>query len=155
MSVTFQSFSLLNPNPSCGLKKPAQLALCSSPSSSLRFDQLTGARGFGALTKGLAVLLFHCTDGACGLDQLSFCCFTRGIDKFNLSIQRLGWRMKSEDSKEYISTAAKNSPEPEKEIVETINSSADDLNDVSKVLDFHVGIPYGPIISQLVPTKIR
>lgn len=49
----------------------------------------------------------------------------------------------SEEGKEYISKAAENSPEPVKEIVETYNSSAHDLSDVSKVRDFHVGIPYG------------
>lgn len=49
----------------------------------------------------------------------------------------------SVEGKEYISTAAKNSPEPVKEIVETFNSSTDDLNDVTKIRDFHVGIPYG------------
>lgn len=49
----------------------------------------------------------------------------------------------SEEGKEYLSTAAKNSPEAVKEIVETFHSSADDLNDVTKIRDFHVGIPYG------------
>ncbi|XP_068341110.1 protein FATTY ACID EXPORT 3, chloroplastic [Pyrus communis] len=53
----------------------------------------------------------------------------------------------SEEGKEYISKAAKNSPEPVKEIVETYNSSADDLRDVSQVRDFHVGIPYGLLLS--------
>ncbi|CAN6715387.1 unnamed protein product [Malus baccata var. baccata] len=53
----------------------------------------------------------------------------------------------SEEGKEYISKAAKNSPEPVKEIVETYNSSADDLSDVSQVRDFHVGIPYGLLLS--------
>ncbi|PRQ42694.1 putative TMEM14 family protein [Rosa chinensis] len=53
----------------------------------------------------------------------------------------------SVEGKEYISTAAKNSPEPVKEIVETFNSSTDDLNDVTKIRDFHVGIPYGLVLS--------
>ncbi|PQP98509.1 protein FATTY ACID EXPORT 3 chloroplastic isoform X2 [Prunus yedoensis var. nudiflora] len=92
MSVTLQSFSLLNPNPSCGLKKPAPLALCSSFVFSA-VGQLTGARGYGALLssrKGLAVLIFHCTDGACGLDQLSLPLLHRR----NRSIQRLRRRKK-------------------------------------------------------------
>ncbi|XVE84330.1 hypothetical protein DITRI_Ditri17bG0003900 [Diplodiscus trichospermus] len=55
----------------------------------------------------------------------------------------------SEEGKVYISTAAENSPPEVKEIVETFSSSADDFNDVSKVLDFHVGIPYGITLSVL------
>ncbi|MBA0681247.1 hypothetical protein Goari_023065 [Gossypium aridum] len=53
----------------------------------------------------------------------------------------------SEEGKEYLSTAAENSPPEVKEIVETFSSSAEDFNDVSKVHDFHVGIPYGFILS--------
>ncbi|MCE3051172.1 hypothetical protein HAX54_049038 [Datura stramonium] len=53
----------------------------------------------------------------------------------------------SEESKEYLTTAAENSPEPVKGIVETFVSSADELNDVSKVRDFYVGIPYGTLLS--------
>ncbi|XP_004302570.1 PREDICTED: uncharacterized protein LOC101315446 isoform X1 [Fragaria vesca subsp. vesca] len=53
----------------------------------------------------------------------------------------------SEEGKEFISTAAKNSPEPVKEIVETFQTSSDDLNDVTKIRDFHVGIPYGLVLS--------
>ncbi|XP_055812768.1 protein FATTY ACID EXPORT 3, chloroplastic isoform X2 [Solanum dulcamara] len=53
----------------------------------------------------------------------------------------------SEESKEYLSTAAENSPEPVKDIVETFVSSADELNDLSKVRDFYVGIPYGTLLS--------
>ncbi|EOY04450.1 Transmembrane proteins 14C, putative [Theobroma cacao] len=53
----------------------------------------------------------------------------------------------SEEGKVYLSTAAERSPEEVKEIVETYSSTADDLNDVSKILDFHVGIPYGFILS--------
>lgn len=53
----------------------------------------------------------------------------------------------SEEGKVYLSTAAENSPPQVKEIVGTYYSSADDFNDISKVLDFHVGIPYGTILS--------
>ncbi|XVF84158.1 hypothetical protein PTKIN_Ptkin17bG0003200 [Pterospermum kingtungense] len=53
----------------------------------------------------------------------------------------------SEEGKVYLSTATENSPPELKEIVETYSSSADDFNDVAKVLDFHVGIPYGLILS--------
>lgn len=49
----------------------------------------------------------------------------------------------AEESKEYLATAAENSPEPLKDIVETFATSTDELNDVSKVRDFYVGIPYG------------
>ncbi|XP_039045450.1 protein FATTY ACID EXPORT 3, chloroplastic-like [Hibiscus syriacus] len=50
--------------------------------------------------------------------------------------------------KVYLSTAAENSSPEIKEIVETFSSySADDFNDISKILDFHVGIPYGIILS--------
>ncbi|KAK8519380.1 hypothetical protein V6N12_025419 [Hibiscus sabdariffa] len=53
-----------------------------------------------------------------------------------------------EEGKVYLSTAAANSPPQLKEMVETFSSySANDFNDVSKVLDFHVGIPYGIILS--------
>ncbi|KAH1047363.1 hypothetical protein J1N35_038147 [Gossypium stocksii] len=53
----------------------------------------------------------------------------------------------SEEAKVYLSTAAENSPPQVKEIVGTYYSSADDFNDISKILDFHVGIPYGTILS--------
>ncbi|GFP87411.1 hypothetical protein PHJA_000884800 [Phtheirospermum japonicum] len=53
----------------------------------------------------------------------------------------------AEESKEYLATAAENSPEPVKDIVETFASSTDELNDVSKVRDFYVGIPYGGLLS--------
>ncbi|KAM3382498.1 protein FATTY ACID EXPORT 3, chloroplastic [Capsicum galapagoense] len=53
----------------------------------------------------------------------------------------------SEESKEYLTAAADNSPEPVKDIVETFASSADELNDMSKVRDFYVGIPYGTFLS--------
>ncbi|KAK9734156.1 hypothetical protein RND81_04G118900 [Saponaria officinalis] len=51
-----------------------------------------------------------------------------------------------EDSRQYLNVAAENSPEPVKDVVETF-ASADDLNDVSQVRDFYVGIPYGTILS--------
>lgn len=53
----------------------------------------------------------------------------------------------SEEGKVYLSAAAENSPEPVKDIVETFASSTDDLKDVSKVLDFYVGIPYGGLLT--------
>ncbi|KAH6788141.1 Transmembrane proteins 14C [Perilla frutescens var. hirtella] len=53
----------------------------------------------------------------------------------------------AEESKEYLATAAENSPEPVKDIVETFATSTDELNDVSKVRDFYVGIPYGAFLS--------
>ncbi|KAH9608321.1 hypothetical protein KSS87_022728 [Heliosperma pusillum] len=51
-----------------------------------------------------------------------------------------------EDSRQYLAVAAENSPEPVKDVVETF-ASAEDLDDVSKVQDFYVGIPYGTILS--------
>ncbi|KAL6574476.1 hypothetical protein OROMI_011761 [Orobanche minor] len=53
----------------------------------------------------------------------------------------------AEESKEYLATAAENSPEPVKDIVETFTSSTDEFKDVSKVRDFYVGIPYGALLS--------
>ncbi|XP_073144316.1 protein FATTY ACID EXPORT 3, chloroplastic [Henckelia pumila] len=53
----------------------------------------------------------------------------------------------TEESKEYFATAADNYPEPVKDIVDTFASSHDELNDVSKVRDFYVGIPYGAFLS--------
>nr|XP_043620558.1 protein FATTY ACID EXPORT 3, chloroplastic isoform X2 [Erigeron canadensis] len=52
-----------------------------------------------------------------------------------------------EEGKVYLSAAAENSPEPVKDIVETFASSTDDLKDVSQVLDFYVGIPYGGLLT--------
>ncbi|XP_074311923.1 protein FATTY ACID EXPORT 3, chloroplastic-like isoform X1 [Silene latifolia] len=51
-----------------------------------------------------------------------------------------------EDSRQYLTVAAENSPEPVKDVVETF-ASAEDLDDVSKLQDFYVGIPYGTILS--------
>ncbi|XP_041996505.1 protein FATTY ACID EXPORT 3, chloroplastic-like isoform X2 [Salvia splendens] len=53
----------------------------------------------------------------------------------------------AEESKEYLAAAAEKSPEPVKDIVETFSTSTDELNDVSKVRDFYVGIPYGALLS--------
>lgn len=53
----------------------------------------------------------------------------------------------SEEGKVYISTAAENSPEPVKEIVEIYTTSTDNLSEISRAHDFHVGIPYGLILS--------
>lgn len=53
----------------------------------------------------------------------------------------------SEEGQVYLSTAAENSPEPVKDIVETFATSKDDIKDVSKVPDFYLGIPYGAILS--------
>ncbi|KAJ4832562.1 hypothetical protein Tsubulata_000134 [Turnera subulata] len=53
----------------------------------------------------------------------------------------------SVDGKEYLSTAAENYPEPVKDIVESFSSSTDDVDEISKVRDFHVGIPYGFVLS--------
>ncbi|XP_044496551.1 protein FATTY ACID EXPORT 3, chloroplastic-like [Mangifera indica] len=52
----------------------------------------------------------------------------------------------SEEGKEYLTTAAEKSPEV-KEIVVTFTSSTDELKDVTKIRDFHVGIPYGLLLS--------
>lgn len=52
----------------------------------------------------------------------------------------------SEEGRQYLATAAENSPEPVKDVVETF-ASARDLDDVSKVRDFYIGIPYGAILS--------
>ena len=49
----------------------------------------------------------------------------------------------SEEGKVYISTAAENSPEPVKDIVETFNMPTEDLKEISRVHDFRIGIPYG------------
>ncbi|XP_071698294.1 LOW QUALITY PROTEIN: protein FATTY ACID EXPORT 3, chloroplastic-like [Rutidosis leptorrhynchoides] len=53
----------------------------------------------------------------------------------------------TEEGKVYVSAAAENSPEQVKDIVETFASSTDDVKDVSHVLDFYVGIPYGGLLT--------
>ncbi|RAL52018.1 unnamed protein product [Cuscuta campestris] len=50
-------------------------------------------------------------------------------------------------SKEYLTIAAEKSPESLKDVVETFASSTDELNDVSEIRDFHLGIPYGSLLS--------
>lgn len=51
----------------------------------------------------------------------------------------------SEEGKVYLTSAAKNSPEPVKEIVETYSSSTEnvDFHEIDSFRDFHLGIPYG------------
>ncbi|KAJ8511008.1 hypothetical protein OPV22_001442 [Ensete ventricosum] len=51
----------------------------------------------------------------------------------------------SEQGKEYLSTATKNSPDSVREIFETY-SSANELN-MSSIRDFYLGIPYGSFLS--------
>ncbi|KAB1224641.1 hypothetical protein CJ030_MR2G016977 [Morella rubra] len=53
----------------------------------------------------------------------------------------------SEEGKVYLSRAAENSPEPVKELVDTYTTSTDDLSEISRAHDFHVGIPYGLFLS--------
>ncbi|KAK3405015.1 hypothetical protein EUGRSUZ_K01286 [Eucalyptus grandis] len=53
----------------------------------------------------------------------------------------------SEEGQEYLSVAAEKTPEPVKEIVETFSTPTEDLNDISKVQDFYLGIPYGLILT--------
>ncbi|KAK9167911.1 hypothetical protein Syun_000051 [Stephania yunnanensis] len=48
--------------------------------------------------------------------------------------------------KEYVSLAAEKSPEVD-EIVKTFESSASDLKEPANFRDFHVGIPYGAVLS--------
>ncbi|CAI9768421.1 unnamed protein product [Fraxinus pennsylvanica] len=52
----------------------------------------------------------------------------------------------AEESKKYLATVAENSPEQVKDIVETFAYPGDELNDVSEVRDFYVGIPYGALL---------
>lgn len=49
----------------------------------------------------------------------------------------------AQDSQQYLAIAADNSPEPVKDIVETFATSADEFNQVSKLRDFYIGVPYG------------
>eukprot|EP00262_Sarcandra_glabra_P021472 TRINITY_DN9126_c1_g1_i1.p1 TRINITY_DN9126_c1_g1~~TRINITY_DN9126_c1_g1_i1.p1 ORF type:complete len:339 (+),score=59.24 TRINITY_DN9126_c1_g1_i1:118-1017(+) len=53
----------------------------------------------------------------------------------------------SEESNKYLSTAAKNSPESVRDIVDTFASSTDEMKDASKIRDFYLGIPYGAFLS--------
>ncbi|GAB4833127.1 hypothetical protein Ancab_031373 [Ancistrocladus abbreviatus] len=52
-----------------------------------------------------------------------------------------------EEGKQYLATVAENSPESVKDVIETFAYSTDDLNDISKVRDFYIGIPYGALLS--------
>ncbi|KAK9124749.1 hypothetical protein Sjap_014351 [Stephania japonica] len=52
----------------------------------------------------------------------------------------------SVQGKEYISLAAEKSPDVD-EIVKTFESSASDLKEPANFRDFHVGIPYGAVLS--------
>lgn len=58
--------------------------------------------------------------------------------------EELGTKAKvvGEEGREYILKAAEESPSDVKEIVEAF-ASTEDLKDVSRANDFHVGIPYG------------
>ncbi|XP_057477147.1 protein FATTY ACID EXPORT 3, chloroplastic-like isoform X2 [Actinidia eriantha] len=51
------------------------------------------------------------------------------------------------EGKEYLLTAAEKSPEPVKDIVDTFATSTDDVKEISEVLDFYLGIPYGILLS--------
>ncbi|CAH2058811.1 unnamed protein product [Thlaspi arvense] len=61
--------------------------------------------------------------------------------------EELGTKAKevSEEGREYILKAAEESPSDVKEIVEAF-ASTEDLQDVSRTQDFHVGIPYGLLL---------
>uniref|UniRef100_A0A1J3EXW5 Protein FATTY ACID EXPORT 3, chloroplastic n=1 Tax=Noccaea caerulescens TaxID=107243 RepID=A0A1J3EXW5_NOCCA len=61
--------------------------------------------------------------------------------------EELGTKAKvvGEEGREYILKAAEESPSDVKEIVEAFASS-EDLKDVSRTQDFHVGIPYGLLL---------
>ncbi|XP_057971052.1 protein FATTY ACID EXPORT 3, chloroplastic [Malania oleifera] len=50
------------------------------------------------------------------------------------------------EGKEYLSAAAENSPDTLKDVIETFASSTDDVNEISKVYDFYLGIPYGLLL---------
>lgn len=64
------------------------------------------------------------------------------VDKASEDLSELA-KVIGEYGKEYLSVAAMKSPVPVKDIVETFISSTDDLNKISKVRYFHLGIPYG------------
>ncbi|GAV70392.1 Tmemb_14 domain-containing protein [Cephalotus follicularis] len=53
----------------------------------------------------------------------------------------------SEEGKEYLSSAAQNSPESVKEVFDTFSNSTPDLSDISQVRDFYLGVPYGLLLS--------
>lgn len=66
--------------------------------------------------------------------------------------EELGTKAKvvGEEGREYILKAAEESPSDVKEIVDAF-ASTEDLKDVSRTQDFHVGIPYGKHFLHLVP----
>ncbi|KAI4318945.1 hypothetical protein MLD38_032598 [Melastoma candidum] len=51
------------------------------------------------------------------------------------------------EGKEYLASAAENSPDSVKDIVEAFSSPTENLNDISSVRDFYLGIPYGLLLS--------
>ncbi|PKU78076.1 protein FATTY ACID EXPORT 3, chloroplastic isoform X1 [Dendrobium catenatum] len=53
----------------------------------------------------------------------------------------------SQEGQVYLSTAAVNSPESVKDIVETFASLPNELKQGSTVRDFHLGIPYGALLA--------
>lgn len=53
-----------------------------------------------------------------------------------------------EEGRQYLTIATENSPEPVKDVMETF-ASARDLDDISKVRDFYVGISYGTTFTQM------
>lgn len=67
-------------------------------------------------------------------------------DKASQDLNELA-KVIGEDGKEYLSLAAENSPVPLKDVVETFTSPSDDLDKISKVRDFYLGIPYGVALS--------
>ncbi|CAN6467657.1 unnamed protein product [Victoria cruziana] len=52
----------------------------------------------------------------------------------------------STEGKRYLSTAAENSPEPVKDVIETFASHGPELREISEVRDFFIGIPYGVLL---------
>ncbi|KAL9265238.1 FATTY ACID EXPORT 3, chloroplastic-like protein [Drosera capensis] len=52
-----------------------------------------------------------------------------------------------QEGKEYLAIAAEHSPEPVKDVVEIFALPSDDINDISQLQDFYVGIPYGVILA--------
>ncbi|KAJ7950126.1 protein FATTY ACID EXPORT 3, chloroplastic [Quillaja saponaria] len=72
----------------------------------------------------------------------------QALDSFKEQALKIQSQKKSVKKVKSISPQLQeNSPEPVKEIVETFTSSTDDLNGISGVRDFHIGIPYGLILS--------
>ncbi|WJX76871.1 hypothetical protein P8452_60244 [Trifolium repens] len=89
------------------------------------------------------------------LQELSNKIITKMMDNFDLIMKEINEEPDltfmakeiTEEGKKYFSSAIETSPEV-KEIVDTFTSPDDDeLNNVSSVQDFYVGIPYGLILS--------